>query len=130
MNALFVYLPTCRTAEEIADALRSATIPVADVLPNGRGLVEYGRDRDHVWFFVERRPAEVANAFRGLLRRDPEACVIVLEYSFIDAVKAVAAVLASQPGAVIDTDCGDTIDGSGFLARLESDPWWDWRRPT
>jgi hypothetical protein len=130
MNGIFVYLPTALAPDQVAAILQANGIAIAQAPPEGPGLAEVGADRDHVWFFDERDPAEIPEALGDLLQTNAEGGVLVLEYSSIDAVKRVGAVLAHQPGARIDTDHGETMAGSEFLKRVDEDPLWDWRRRT
>jgi hypothetical protein len=127
VNSVFVYLPHALGVDQVAAILRADGVSVLHVTADGRGLAETGERADHAWFFVETDPAEVPDAFRARMHGSSDATVLVVEYTSIDAAKAIASALAKEPGAIVDTDRGDTLAGIDFLERLESDPAWDWR---
>lgn len=52
---------------------------------------------------------------------------IFVEYSWTDLIKRVIEVIADNPRLLIDNDFGTGLPGDQFVARLRTDPTWDWR---
>lgn len=52
---------------------------------------------------------------------------IVLDYSWVDLVKRVIEVIGDDPRLLIDNDFNTVLPGDQFVARLRSEPTWNWR---
>ncbi len=57
-------------------------------------------------------------------------CFLLVDYRFSDLefVKAVLAVIANNPDVIINTDFGEELSGSEFVARCRIQGDWDWRK--
>jgi hypothetical protein len=57
----------------------------------------------------------------------PESHCLVLNYSDVDLVKKVIEAVADDPEVIVENDFGTALAGNEFVARLKSEPTWEWR---
>jgi hypothetical protein len=52
---------------------------------------------------------------------------IYLAYHSVPFVKELIMIIANDPEVVVENDFGTVLPGNEFVARLRSDPSWEWR---
>jgi len=58
----------------------------------------------------------------------PDSHILMLDYSGgAELIKKVLEVIADDPEVVVENDFGTALPGNEFVARLRSDPNWEWR---
>jgi hypothetical protein len=126
MNAVFVRVPDLHSVDPVVVDLRQLGLQVEQV---GQDRFRVHDDSDHAWMFLETDPGEVPPSLPELLSDKGPTPAVVIEYYSLRFLRRVLEAFAS-PEVVVDNDHGTTLSGQDFVARMDEDPEWDWRRPT
>jgi hypothetical protein len=133
MNSIITCLPKDVGLSDVASVLSSLGQVERQYEQQGSAHDLYvTRDSSHIWVDLDTEnelPLEYDSEQIDFIQRTiGQFSGYIISYNDIELAKDAARSLAAAWPAVIDNDHGTMVSGADFIALMDSDPSWDWRR--